>query len=275
MAGETDPRSETVEPLEPDFTLTHDNGEVGATYEATIISLLAVFYWDYQSMTPDEIYSKVDSRVDTLYEDLLSVIIVMIPAIALMGTADALSDVLKHLSIEGADLDEVTKQNLIKELEKKSKIDLGSAVEEQKLTARGIVEEVRNDLKIGAYTAKKRLKKEPGTSVKVGNIVRRAVTRIKRMAAYGTMTAYNNAKLHYYDFVYTSTTLYDWVTKRDASVCKFCRFFEFGGPYTMEMIPPCPYHLWCRCTVKPTLDFKFRKKFTDMFSDALGWNYGN
>jgi len=265
-----DPREESVEPIEPDFTLTMDNSEVGATYEVALVSLFELFYQDIQSMSPEDMYAGIDDRVNTLYDDILLIIESMLPAIVLIGIADALLDVFGSMSDSRFLLTSTEKENLAKQLEEKVKVDNKYSLTDQKLTVRAICDEVKNDLKTSSHFIKARQEQEPDAKVKTGVIVRRAVYRIKRMVVHGVMSSYNTAKKAYYNFVYKKDTLYDWITKHDNDVCSFCRFFEANNPYTMDTLPPCPYHIWCRCTFRPVSGSQLRLSFTNILKRIMG-----
>lgn len=269
MAGVTDPREEEVAPIIPDFSVTEDFGEVGATYEATLLSLLEVFYKEYEDVPPDELYSTIDKRSEQLYKDILAVIMAFLPLIALIGISEAIDDIVEKINFEGIRLSDKELSKLTERLMDEYNVKLQYPIKEQKLTAKGIVDEVKNDLKVGAFYAKNRIKSEPNYKVKVGNVISRAVKRTKRMITHGVMSAYNEGKRVYYSNVYTKGTLYDWITMRDPKVCKFCAFFEMNGPYTLEELPPCPYHLYCRCTFRPSEKSKFRKPFIDIVKSIV------
>lgn len=269
MAGVQDPREEEVVPVEPDFSLTMDNSEVGATYEVALLSLMELFYQDIQAMPPEELYTNIDSRVDLLYEDIIAIMTAMLPAILLIGITDALLDIFKDMNSERYLLTSKEKEQLTKNLEDKIKPDNKYGETEQKLTIKGILSEVKNDLKTSAYFIKHRQQQEPNSKVKSGVIIQRAVYRIKRMVIHGVMTSYNTGKKAYYEHVYTNETKYDWITKHDDKVCSFCTFFEANGPYTINELPPCPYHLHCRCTFKPTNGSKMKLSFINIIKNIM------
>ena len=272
MAGTVDPREESVEPVEPDFTLTMDNSEIGATYEVALISLFELFYQDIQGWTAEEMYAGIEERTNLLYEDIIAIMGAMLPAIVLIGVADALIDVFASMAKDRYLLTSSEKEELTQKLEKKVKVNNNYSETDQKLTVRAIVDEVKNDLKTSSHFIKARQEKEPDAKVKTGNIVSRAVNRIKRMVIHGVMSSYNTGKKAYYNFVYKKDTTYDWITKHDSDVCPFCNFFEANNPYTMDELPPCPYHIWCRCTFRPTDGSRMRVSFTNILKNIMGMN---
>lgn len=183
------------------------------------------FYADFQNLTPEEMYSTIDAKTDQLYEDMMAVVTAMLPAIVLIGASEALMNILTSIEFEGYSLSNGQKVKLSKFLEKKSKADNLSAEEDQALTIKGIVDEIKNDIKSNSHFIKHRLVEELKSTVKVGNIIRRAVNRIKKMAVFGIRSSYHVGKDAYFQVVYTKKTMFDWVTAHDKDVCGFCRFF--------------------------------------------------
>lgn len=273
MAGARDPREEEVDPIEPDFTIPEDAGEGEALYMLTLVTLLEMFYLEFKDLPPDEVLETVDQRCDQLYDDIATVIGAMLISIGVIGAAAAIEDILWALDttpISGGGYT-TRRAEFAKQIERMIQVDLESITTEQGYTARAIVEEIRNDLRTSAYFILQRLEKEPKAQIKLGNIIKRAVDRIKRMSTYGAMGAFNQAKTDYFTTVFTIETEYEWITKMDGKVCPICMFFEENNPYTMETLPPCPYHLWCRCTYRPTTKFSFTKIIEDMIMEVFGW----
>ena len=258
MSGINDPREEEVKPIEPLFDIDND-GDNDPEYLLLFMALLSSFHAEYKTKSPEYIYKNIDGRASQLLLDFESIIGFKLPneyQKGLTSTVNDLKTVLKG---------QVPKESMNKSIDsilentnkgkEISKI-LDYELTEQKLTARGIVTELQNDLKTSAYYIKNRLNKEPQAKIKLGNIVNTAVQRTKKMASHGSRSAFNNARDSVFQQAFGNDYMVDWISSRDARVCPFCRYFDANSPWRYSEVAPCPYHVKCRCETKPAMGAK-------------------
>lgn len=257
MAGVTDPRDASVDPVEPDFDFEEktDSDE----YVPILIALLQGFYKRYKGKDPNFILKNIDKDVDQLHQDMEAVIDQKVPEVYQLGAAGAVASAMEVAMNRSKDLKKDAENTLKKAAFKKVGIDKKGSkkavgieypMQMQKFTLQGVTDEIRNDMTSSAYYVGNRLDKEQNLEVKSGNIVNRATNRIKAMGMEGSRAAFAAGMFAILETVFViESTKWNWNTMQDENVCSYCDFFEMSNPWDWDELPPCPYHDWCRCWV--------------------------
>lgn len=260
MAGVKDPTSSDVKPIEPDFEF-EEKTETDGTYIPLLLVLLQAFYKRYKGKDPEFILKNIDKDVQQLHDDMEAVIIQKVPEAYQLGAESAVAAAMGIALKRSKEIKDSAEKDLKKATLKKIGMDkkgskdavnIDKSLLQQEVSLKGITDEIRNDLKSSAVFVDHRQDKETNLEVKSGNVLNRAVNRIKAMGMYGSRVAYDAGNLAALSIIFNPELMkFNWISMRDDNVCPDCEYFDENSPWAWAELPPCPYHDWCRCEIKP------------------------